>query len=242
MKYLFLNSYLNAIEKHVADQIDFDRMVNSDTSKQAFEVLNDTDYGKWITQSDCLEEVLKKEKIFFSQDLKKMGGKPLVDLFSLKADIINLRVHLKRKVFKLDSGNLLSWGKSEKELKKEFEEEISIAENKETPAKLDDYLTEVYFNRLEKYAGNSDAVKKLIKDYRLILKNYEGEIRDKKIKKLEEDFISLYSGKNEGLAPILAFFMKKWRAEKKIRTIMTGKKINFEPKKIKKLVEDLRSL
>lgn len=242
MKYLFLNSYLNAIDKHIADQVDFDRMINAESQKKAFDVLQDTDYGRWALETDYLEDIFEKEKTFFREELSKMGAKKLMDLYSLRADIVNLRVFLKRKIFNLDSGNLVDWGKSEKELLEEFSEEIEIAKKKETPAKLDDYLTEVYLQRLKEFSEDSKEVKDLINAYEDILSNYEGEVKDKKIKKLEDDFILKNSGKNEGLAPIFSFFMKKWRAEKKIRTIITGKQIEFSPKKIKSLVEDLRSL
>ncbi len=242
MKYLFLNSYLNAIEKHIADQIDFDRMVNAQDCQKAMEVLQDTDYGRWALETDNLEEIFQKEKSFFRGELSKMGSGELMDLYCLRADIVNLRVFLKRKIFNLDSGTLVDWGKGEKELIEEFSPEIETAKKKETPAKLDDYLTEVYLQRLKEFAKESQEMTDFIEEYESILADYEGEIRDKKIKELEDQFIKSHSGKNEGLAPIFSFFMKKWRAEKKIRTIITGKKIEFSPKKIKNLVEDLRSL
>ena len=242
MKYLFLNSYFNAIEKHIADQIDFDRMINAEDEKKAMEILQDTDYGRWALESDSLEGVFKKEKSFFVSELSKMGAGELKDLYSLRADIVNLRVFLKNKIFNFDSGSLVDWGKGEKELVDEFEEEISKAKEIDSPAKLDDYLTEVYLDRLESFSKGDKQVEKFIKEYRKILDSYEGGVKDKKIKKLEDEFISENTKKNEGLSPIFSFFMKKWRAEKKVRTIITGKEIEFSPKKIKNLVEDLRSI
>ncbi len=242
MKYLFLNSYLNAIEKHIADQIDFDRMINAESKKKAMEVLQDTDYGKWALETDNLEEIFEKEKSFFVEELSRMGVGGLRDLFSLRADIVNLRVFLKRKFFNLESGSLVEWGKDEKELMEFFEEEIEVAKEIDSPAKLDDYLTEVYLEKLKEFSAGEKVVEKFIDNYQEILSNYQGEIKDKKTKDLEDEFISENTKKNVGLAPVFAFFMKKWRAEKKVRTIITGKEIEFSPKKIKNLVEDLRSI
>ncbi len=242
MKYLFLNSYFNAIEKHIADQIDFDRMINAESKSKAMEILQDTDYGRWALESSDLEEVFEKEKSFFTDELSRMGGSSLKDLYSLRADIVNLRVLLKGKLFNLDSGSLVTWGRDEKELTEEFEEEIKKAKEIDSPAKLDDYLTEVYLDRLEDSAKGEGEVEEFIEDYKDILENYEGEIKDKKVKELEDEFIFQNIKKNEGLAPVFSFFMKKWRAEKKVRTIITGKEIEFSPKKIKNLVEDLRSI
>lgn len=242
MKYLFLNSYLNAIEKHIADQIDFDRMINAKDRSDAMDVLQDTDYGRWALESDDLEEIFESEKTYFSNDLAKMGAEKLKDLFSVRADIVNLRVFLKREMFNLDSGSLLNWGKNEKQLLEEFEEEIEGAKKINSPAKLDDYLTEVYLDRLAEFSKGEAVVESFIAEYREILADYEGKTKDQKIKKIEDDFIFENKKKNEGLAPVLAFFMRKWRAEKKVRTIITGKEIEFSPKKIKNLVEDLRSI
>ncbi len=242
MKYLFLNSYLNAIEKHIADDVDFDRMINAENEAKAYEILQDTDYGRWALETDDLEEVFEKEKSFFQNDLSRMGVESLKNLYSLKADIVNLRIFLKREIFDLDSGELLEWGKDEKELIEEFSEEIEKAKKMESPDKLDDYLTEVYFDRLGDFAEKSKIVKSFVEDCKEVLSEYTGEIKDKKIKELEDNFISENTKKNEGLAPIFAFFMKKWRAEKKIRTIITGKRMEFSPREIKDLVKDLRSL
>ena len=242
MKYLFLNSYLNAIEKHIADQIDFDRMINAESKSKAMEILQDTDYGRWALESNDLEEIFEKEKSFFIDELSRMGVSNLKDLYSLRADIVNLRVFLKGKLFNLDSGSLVDWGKQESELVDEFAEEIERAKEIDSPAKLDDYLTEVYLDRLEEFAKDDGEVKEFVQDYKEILNDYEGEIKDRKVKSLEDDFIFENGKKNVGLAPVFAFFMRKWRAEKKVRTIITGKEIEFSPKKIKNLVEDLRSI
>ncbi len=242
MQYLFLNSYFKAIEKHIADQVDFDRMINCENAKQAFEVLQDTDYNKWALETKDLREIFKKEKIFFRKELFKLGVGQLSELFFLKADITNLRIYLKNKLFNLQSGQLVDWGKKEKELKESFSAEIEEAKSKETPALLDDYLTEIYLEKLKEIVGKDKQIKKFIDKYELILNDYQGEIRAKKIRKLEDQFISSEERKNTGLSSILAFFMKKWRAEKMIKTIIDGKRIGFSPQEIKNLTEDLRAL
>lgn len=242
MKYLFLNSYFNAREKQIADPVDFERMIGKESFKESFEVLQDTDYSKWALETDDLSQIFRKEKVFFRNELIKLGAKELTNLFFLRADITNLRIYLKSTLFDLDSGDLLEWGKSEKQLKSTFEKEIKEASDLDTPAKVDDYLTEVYLKKLEEFAGKDKSVLKFIEKYREIIDGFEGESRENRLKDLEDEFISSQTKKNEGLAPILAFFMKKWRAEKKIKAIMDGKKIGFNPKEIKSLTENLRAL
>ncbi len=237
MKYLFLNSYFNAIEKHVADSVDFDRMINSPDWKKAFEVLQDTDYGKWALETKSLEKIFESEKEFFARELERMGAGQLVDLYSLRADIVNLRIFLKDTLFNYDAGPLLTWGKSEKELQDYFASEIEKAKEFETPAEMDDYIFEVYLGRLEKFGGKEKEVARFLEDYKESLESEKSDLQ-----KIEDDFIAENCKKNEGLAPILAFFMKKWKAEKIVRTIMTGKEIGLKPVEIKKMIEDIKAL
>lgn len=242
MNYLFLNSYFNTIEKRIADDVDFDRMINSDNEKKAYDVLQDTNYASWALESSSLEDIFRNEKIFFCKELIRFGFPELVDLFCLRSDITNLRIILKEKLFGLDSGEIVFSMKEKDQLLEEFKKEIKIAETKENPGDLDDYLTEIYLERLKKYTKKEKEIQTFIKDYQKIITEFLGEERDKKIKKLEDDFISENTKKNEGLAPILAFFMKKWKAEKKIKSIICGKQINFSPAKTRELVEDLQAL
>ncbi len=242
MKYLFLNSYFDAVEKHIADEVDFDRMINAESAEKAFEVLQDTDYNRFALESDSLEEIFKKEKKAFKEDLKRLGAENLIDLFFLRADIVNLRIFLKRKFFDLKSGELLEWGKSSERLTEEFASEIEIAGEKKNPAKLDDYLTEVFLDKLEHYGAKDGRVEKFIENYKDALVRFSGRERDERIEKLEEEFIFENRKRNEGLAPVLAFFMKKWRAEKKIRAIIRGKNLDFSPKEIKNLTVDIQAI
>ncbi len=242
MKYLFLNSYLNAREKHLADDIDFGRMINAETAEKAFEVLQDTDYGKWALDTEDPEEVFEKEKLFFRKDLKRIDASRPAELFSLKENIDNLRSVLKKEIFGTEIDEFDISEKEKDELLKNFKEEVEEAKKKKTPAELDDYLTEVHLERIKESAGKDKEVKRFVQRYKSALEDFSGKERDDRIRNLEDDFISENTKKNEGFSPIMAFFMKKWKAEKKIRTIIAGKRMGFEPAKIKELVNDLKSI
>lgn len=242
MKYFFLNSYFNALEKHLADEIDFNRMINSENEDKAYQVLQDTNYAKWALANEPIDKVFEQEKIFFSRDLDKMGFTCLAGLFCLKADITNLRIFLKKKIFGFDSGDLLLWGKNEQELEQEFEKEIQESGKLKNALELDDYLTKVYLDRLEYQTKKDKSIQKFIKEYRQINSTLSGEEKHQAIKKMEDDFIAEHTKQNEGLSPILAFFMKKSKIEKKIKTIISGKQINFTPSKIKEMIENLQTL
>jgi hypothetical protein len=149
---------------------------------------------------------------------------------------------LKNQLFNLQSGDLLDWGKSKKELERDFKEEIREAKDKETPALLDDYLTEIYLKKLKEVTDKDKEIKKFINEYELILNDCQGEVRAQKLREAENKFIFEQEKKNSGLASVLAFFMKKWRAEKMIKTIIDAKKIGFSPQEIKNLTEGLRAL
>ncbi len=242
MKYFFLNAYLNTIEKHLADEIDFNRMINSQNENQAYNVLQDTNYGKWALQDDPLEKVFAEEKNAFCRDLCRMGFVSLARLFSLKQAITDLRLILKKEIFGIKEAEPTYQAKSEKNIRLDFQREIEKARTKKTPAELDDYLQQVYLDRLEQYAAEDKAARAFIKAYRCLEKDSDREKKHFSLKQLEEDFITEYSRQNEGFSPIFAFFMKKWQIEKKIKTIISAKQFNFSTQKIKDLTQHLQAL
>lgn len=242
MKYFFLNAYFNAVEKHLADETDFLRMINSENESQAYNVLQDTNYAKWALQNSPIEKVFEEEKAAFCREISRMGFSFLAGLFSLKADITNLRIILKKDIFGLEAGNLIGWAKNEKDLRCEFEQEIEQARKEKNPAKLDDYLKQIYLERLEKYAKQEKAVYNFVKEYRQLDKDLTGQEKHYALKKLEDEFIAEHTRQNEGLSPVFAFFMKKWQIEKKIKAVISGKQVNFPAQKIKNIIENLQAL
>ncbi len=241
-KYLFLNSYFEARQKHVADHTDFDRMMNSEDRESAMEVLHDTDYGVHALESNSLEETIGKEKRAFKEQLSRMGYERLTDLYFLKEDMSNLRMILKEKATGVDAGELIPSGKSKEELKREFEEELREIEEMKDPAELDDRITELKLGKLKEHAKESPETEQFTREYEEALKNLSGEEREKRIREIENDFLEEHKKENEGLAPILAYFMQKWRAEKFIRAIISGKEADLSPSKIKEIIYSLRIL
>ncbi len=241
-RYLFLNSYFEAREKHIADKTDFDRMINGKDKSFAMEVLQDTDYATHALEEESLDLIVEKEKDSFKKDLIKMGFQRLADLYFLREDVANLRAILKNKIFRSEEKKLALTGRDEKELKKRFPEAFQEAKNCKSPAELDDYLTKIYLESLECCARKDKRVESFVKSYRESLENFSGKEREGKIKALEKGFLEENRKDNEGLAPILAYFMQKWRAEKFIKAIISGKEAGLSPSEIKTLIEDLRIL
>ncbi len=241
MKYLFLNSYLEAREKHIANWTDFDRMINSKDKRSALEVLQNTDYGIYALESDSPEEIIRKEKESFRKDLVKMGYQHLADLYFLKEDITNLRILLKNKLLGTKT-ELNPLGKDERNLKKEFEEEMKEAGKIKSFALLDDHLTEIHLKRMKEHAKEDNKTNSFINEYEEVLRNSSGKAREERIREIEEDFMRSKRKENEGLAPVIAYFMQKWRAEKFIKTIISGKEAGLFPSEIKTVLHNLRIL
>lgn len=242
MKHLFLNSYFEAREKHVANSTDFSRMINGKDSNSAMEVLQDTDYGVFALETKSLKDIIEKEKLSFKRDLVKMGFEDLANLYFLREDFVNLSIILKKEMLEVDTGELSSLGREEKKLREDFKEIVETAKKIKDPSELDDYLTECYLASLGRYVDIDKRTKDFVSSYKEILRNKEGEEREKEIRKLEENFFQENRRDNEGLAPILAYFMQKWRAEKFIKAIISGKEAGLSPDDIKDIIYSLRIL
>ncbi|MDD3728894.1 MAG: hypothetical protein PHH50_01045 [Candidatus Pacebacteria bacterium] len=119
MKHLFFIYWARAKEKWVVDSTDFSRMINALTLKEAFKVLQDTDYAPYALSKDSsnYEDVIKEEKEEFKKILLKMGAKDeILNLLSLNQE--NVFETAKKIKSKKVSAFLKSYG----QLLKEFEE------------------------------------------------------------------------------------------------------------------------
>ncbi len=234
MKYLFLNSYLDAREKHIADKTDFERMMGSKDHLSALQILQDTDYGVHALDSKDLEEIILKEKMSFRDDLFKMGFSLLAELYLLKDSFTNLRLFLKGREDYLPSG------KGEKQLKEDFSEIIEKLSKIKDKEKRDDHLTEIYLEKIRDYGEKE--VKEFVENYLKVLKTFSKEEREEKLRDLEKSFILENRKKNEGLSPILAYFLQKWIAEKTIRAIIRGKEAGLTVSQLKEVISNIRAL
>lgn len=239
MRYLYYVSYMKSREKHIADEVDFQRMISSATFDGMLRVLHDTDYGPYLSPENSLEQVIEKEKEGLYEMLIKMGlEKRVIDFLFLPADILNLRSLLKHDFFGIEMKKY-DFGKKEEKLKEEYKEEIERARKKRSPAELDDFLTEVFIAKM-KEAAKEDA---LLLDF---LERYEKEIssdtKEDILIAIEDRFMEEARKKSEGLAPLFAYFMKKWRAEKSVRAIYEAKNTEVPQDKIYGLLKKVRAL
>lgn len=235
MSYLFLNSYLDAREKHIANDVDFERMINEKNRSACMKVLQDTDYGIHALDKDDLDEILFSEKVSFRKDLIKLGFSQVAQLFLLREDISDFRSALKEDVFEVNSK--ISEGRK-RDLYEKFKEELAEAKRKSSPAELDDYLTEVFLERLKKFVKGDKESEKFIEKYKKLL----WENREKELIQLEKDFVINNRKKNESISPVLAYLMQKWRAEKVIRSIVLSKELGFSTSRIQELTNQVRAL
>ncbi len=239
MKYLYYVSNMISKEKYIADENDFQRMISSVTLGGALKVLHDTDYGSYFSAESTLEEIMEREKEGNYKMLTKMGlEKKVIDFLFLPVDMLNLRFALKRDFFGIEGRNY-SFGKKEEKLKEEYREEIEEAKQKKTPAELDDFLTKIFIEKMKKSAKQDQLLFDFLEKYE---KELFSENKKDNLVLIENEFLEEARRKSEGLAPIFAYFMRKWRAEKTVRAIYEAKKMEIPQEKIYKLLKEIRAL
>ena len=192
MKYCFFVAWLRAREKRIADQIDFDRMINSSTIEESFKVLNDTDYALFLNENN-IEEILEKGWLDFKKTLELMG---------LDKEIIGVLIPE-------DSFSFM---------KKEFLEKVCFICRKEKSA-LE------FFKKYLEIINQEDSFKK-----------------DQEIIELENEIIEKGEYLTNGFLPLIAFIIKKKRADYFLSTIFNAKKINMDSLQIRELMEIKRAL
>ena len=242
MKYLFFVAWLRAREKKLADAVDFDRMIGAPSIEESFKVLNDTDYGPFLSGKTYLEieEIIEKEKEDFKNSLAKMGlSKGVLNLLFLKDDLILLGQELKEKIFK---------GSGKEELIKKYSRIVEkIQKSKpESAEKIDDLIIKIYFEKsihFLKKTGEKEALDFFRKYWKKISQTEEElEGRESLLIEMEHKIVEKSIDSMSGLMPILAYFIKKRRAENFVRTIFASKKIGLDSSKIYNLIEKTRTL
>ncbi len=197
MKHLFFIYLSRAKEKHIADETDFSRMINSSGLDEAFKVLQDTDYAPYALskKADEYESLLDEEKKAFKDSFLKLGAKgELLEILSLRQDNIS------------------------KIIKKIKSKEVKVF--------------------LKSYG---EKISSLINSLK------EGEIEEAKRKEEElieeeKEFILNSEMKNEGLSPFFAYLLKKKRAERSLRIILSSKKIGLSSSETTNLLKSVRAI
>lgn len=104
-------SRIRAIETKLLDKTKIDRMIESNSSKEAFKILQETEYGNLFGNIKRVEDY----EVILSEALKKLYKlmyeityeKLVIDVMSVRYDYHNIKVLLKQKILKTDLRNLL---------------------------------------------------------------------------------------------------------------------------------------
>lgn len=242
MRYLFLISWLRAREKKLADQVDLDRMIGAPSMDETLRVLNDTDYAPYLsgkTDSD-IEEIIEEERGDFQKTLLKMGvEEELLEALFLKEDFRSVAEEIKGEIFQKGDGKNVFEKKKEKDIVKEVKNR-----NPQNPQEVDDILLDIYFQRVIAFFRKEKKVEKFFKEYQETAKRMKEDLvkRDEVLLKIESEIIEKSGEEIEGFLPILAFFIKKRRAEYFIRSIFAGKRIGMDSEAIYKSLTLKRAL
>jgi len=103
--YIYVSAKIRSLEKRILDKTDIERMINATCVDNAFQVLNDTDYGSSLlgvepeNYRDALADDLHQLHDFLQ---KNTPDKNLFKLMMLPKDFINLKFYFKSKIFKID--------------------------------------------------------------------------------------------------------------------------------------------
>lgn len=112
MSYVFFTYWSRTKEKHIADEIDFNRMINASSFNDAFKVLQDTDYAPYALnkKAEDYKGALKEEKEELKKTLQRMGlEKEVLALLDLEQkDVLETKIKdSKVKVFLKEYGEIL---------------------------------------------------------------------------------------------------------------------------------------
>jgi V/A-type H+-transporting ATPase subunit C len=93
--YIYASAKIRALEPHVLDETDIERMIDAPDLNSAFKVLNDTDYADNLLglESTDYREALSKDFKQLHDFLQKITpGQTLFELILLERDFINIKL------------------------------------------------------------------------------------------------------------------------------------------------------
>ncbi|OFI05585.1 V-type sodium ATPase subunit C [Clostridium acetireducens DSM 10703] len=231
-KLIFAHSIgrIRALETKLLDKIKIDRMIESSSPKEALKILEETEYGKYLTNLNNIEdyeEVLKNAlRDLYDFMYKLSPEKLLIHIFQLKYDYHNIKVILKGKALqkKLDYLFIPFGTENVNKLI-----EITELEN------LNDYnKNKEYFNNEVMLKGILEAKadfqeKKDPQKIDVILDNYMYKDMLLKSEKLQDDFLIEYVKMNIDITNVKTLLrVKKQNKSKKFlqEVLIGGGKIN----------------
>lgn len=103
--YEYLTGLIRVLEKRLPDKTDIDRMVLAKTTKDAFDVLNDTDFADNLLdrQPEDYQKVLDDDLAQLKKLLANtIGQTALFDLLFIQFDFLNIKIALKQKLLNID--------------------------------------------------------------------------------------------------------------------------------------------
>lgn len=246
MKYLFLISWLRAREKKLVDSVDIDRMISVTSVEESFKVLNDTDYAPFISGEShkTIDNVIEKERNDLRNSLYLMDiEREAVDILFLRDEFSKISKEVKQDLFKRkEKQKGLSEKKKDSDIIKEIKER-----SPNNPHEIDEILDEIYFERMISFLEKSKEkeMADFFRRYEENIKNNKKSdklLRDDILKDLEDEIIEEESKQSDGFLPVLAFFIKKRRAEYLIKTILSAKRIGIDVKDIHNLTNKVRTI
>lgn len=104
--YIYISAKIRALEPRILDRNDIERMINATSLANAFQVLNDTDYGDNLlgVEPENYREALMDDLHQLHAFLQKNIPDPdLFKLIMLSRDFINLKFYFKAKLFGVDA-------------------------------------------------------------------------------------------------------------------------------------------
>lgn len=253
MKYLFFVAWARAREKQIADETDFERMINSPGLGEAFKVLQDTDYAPYLgeTEPGSFEELFDLEKTAFKKTLIKLGlQKRIVNLFFLRADLFNLGLLLKKELFEIafQAEDSLPYGLSNPDkLKERYALLLENLKEQEraSPSELDDFLRASFFQLLitaSREMGEKGLESFLQKYFAKVKEGGPKEALENELWRQEKEFLQRADRESEGLAPLFAYWLRKEYAERALRAILSAKQLGLAESETRQLLKGIRAL
>lgn len=205
---------LRVLETRLLDKAKLDRMIDSNSAKEALKVLQETEYANVMTdvkRPEDYENMLSAElKRVYHEAYDMSPVKSLVDIMSIKYDYHNIKVIIKGMFLKKDfSYMLIPVGKIDVVklkisietsaltdfnpiMRKAIEEVIEDFNSKNDPQRIDIILDKYMFEEMRDIAKrlNDTFTEKYVKSL-IDLTNLKGLLRVKKQNKEREFFLSI---------------------------------------------------
>ncbi len=103
--YIYASAKIRALESHILDKNDIERMIDAPNLNSAFKVLNDTDYADnllGVEPTQYREALSKDFQQFFSLLHRITPKQSLFEIILLDRDFVNVKLFFKAKIFNVN--------------------------------------------------------------------------------------------------------------------------------------------